>query len=186
MNRPALRFMDTLDTLDRLFVECSIMTDLKRRELILSWIVIKLHDQWNFRSRQIVLESYNHSEKEMLEILRQNWGRKVMQCAWEPDWHIPTIAIRAAQLLKVPDISQIRNAIGAVTYIDDIRWTRNAIVHNIPASFSKYQEMALNKYGFRNIPPHLLSCSINPNTGNTVYEDWCVELKIALSSAIYA
>jgi len=184
MNRPALRFINTLDTLDSLFVECSKVTDEKRRELLLSWIVIKLHDQWNFRSRQIVLESYGHSEKEMMKYLRNNWGKKVMSCSWEPDWHIPGNTIRAAQLLNVPDTTQITNAIGAVTYIDDIRWTRNAIAHNIPTSFSKYQEMALNKYGLRNIPPHLLSCIVNPRTGNTLYEDWCVELRIALSSAI--
>ena len=187
MNRPARRFQDALTSLDSIFAECATENNPKKREVLLSWIVIKLHDQWNFRSRQIILESYGHSEQQMCEFIRNNWStRKKMQIGFEPDWHIPNNTIRAARLLNVADIQQIQNAIGAVTYIDDIRWTRNAIVHNIPVSFQKYYEMTLSRYGIKNIPPYLLPMTLYPNTGNTFYEDWCDELASALRLAYTA
>ncbi len=150
----------------------------------MSYIVIKLHDQWNYRSRQIVLQSYGHSETRMIEYLRNNWARRPMDIGWEPDWHIPSNAIRAARLLNVPDLIQIQDALGAVIYIEDIRWTRNAIVHNIPTSFTKYRNMALNKYLLSNMTPFNLPLERNPYTGNSIYEDWCSDLKNALRFAL--
>jgi hypothetical protein len=185
MNHPTLRFMDTLERLDRVFVECNLLTDEKRKEILLSWLVVKLHDQWNYRTRQVVLTSFGQSERVMLEILRTKWSiNKPMPNNWEPDWHMPQVAIRAATLLNVPDIGQIQYALGAVTIIDDLRCARNAIVHNIPAAYAKYRNMVLSKYGLRNIPPHLFSCATNPNTGNTLYEEWCDELTTALGNTI--
>jgi hypothetical protein len=103
-----------------------------------------------------------------------------MDIGWEPDWHIPGNTIRAARLLNVPDLVQIQNVIGAITYIDDVRWTRNAIVHNIPTSFYQYRKMTLSKYHLSSIVPFSLPIEINPVTGNTIYQDWCDEFKYAL------
>lgn len=184
MNPPALRFSVVLDRLDSIFLKASSTADMLEKELFLSYLIVKLHDQWNFRSRQIILRSFGRSEGIMMKQLRNIWGRRAMDIGWEPDWHIPNNAIRAGRLLNVPDLVQIQNALGAVTYIDDIRWARNAIVHNIPTSFKKYKAMTLSKYRINNISPCFLPMELNPSTGNTIYEDWCLELKTALRFAL--
>ncbi|MFC1816280.1 hypothetical protein ACFL0M_10140 [Thermodesulfobacteriota bacterium] len=185
MNRPAVRFDAMLSHLDDLFHEASTTVELTKKEILLAYLVIKLHDQWNFRSRQVVQISYGKSQKKMIEILRYHWStKKYMNAGWEPDWHIPNNAIRAGRLLNIPNLSQVQNALGAVTYIDDIRWTRNAIVHNIPTSFSRFHSMTLSKYFLSNIKPSFLPLEMNPITGNSVYEDWCTDLSNALHIAL--
>jgi hypothetical protein len=184
VNHAALRFNKILDRLDALFLEASETQDMRNKELLLSYMIIKLHDQWNYRSRQIVLKSFGHSEGRMMEYLRNNWGIRPRDNSWEPDWHIPNNTIRAATLLNIPDLAQVQDALGAVIYIDDIRWTRNAIVHNIPASFAKYRNMTLSKYHLLNAMPFLLPMERNPITGNSIYEDWCDDLKNALRYAL--
>lgn len=188
MNRVAIRFKKVLDRLDKLFVEAANTSDADKKEIILSYIVVKIHDQWNYRSRQIVLQSYQshgHSAASMVKYLRDNWAtNKTMNNNWEPDWHVPQNTIRAARLLNIPDYTQVKDALGAVIYIDDIRWTRNAIVHNIQASFLKYRKMALDKYYLSNIPPFVLPLERNPRTGNSIYEDWCNDLKNAICCAL--
>ncbi|NJM11556.1 MAG: hypothetical protein HC889_06445 [Synechococcaceae cyanobacterium SM1_2_3] len=117
----------------------------------------------------------------MMEILRRNWSaKKKMHIDWEPDWHIPNNAIRAGRLLNIPNLPRVQDALGSVTYIDDIRWTRNAIVHNIPIAYGKYRDMSLRKYYIRDIAPSLLPLETNPASGNSVYQDWCDELRNAL------
>jgi hypothetical protein len=184
MNRIACRFNKAIEQLDSIFYEASIETNEKKKEVLLSYLIIKLHDQWNTRCRQIILESYSHSVGRMTKYLRSHWGRRPMNNSWELDWHVPNNAIRAARLLDVPDLIQIQNAFGAVLYIEDIRWTRNAIVHNMPVSFAKFKTMTLSKYFMTNRQPHTLPLEINPHTGNTIYEDWCNDLSSALSYAL--
>lgn len=183
MNRSAFRFKAIVNRLDLLYRRGLKAYYPKYRELFLSCVIVKLHDQWNYRSRQIICDSYGDREAKMMHELRIKWTSKKMRENWEPDWHVTTNSIRAASLLQLSNISQIQNALGAVTYVDDLRWTRNAIVHNIPMSFNKYREMALNKYQIINLPPHELITRVNPITNNTIYEDWCNEMIIALSSA---
>jgi hypothetical protein len=174
-----------LNRLDVLFREASATAELRKKEILLSYLVIKLHDQWNFRSRQIVQISYGKSEGAMVSFLRDNWStRRRMSARWEPDWHMPNNTIRAGRLLHIPNLFRLQNALGAVTYIDDIRWTRNAIVHNIPSSFGQYYTMTLSKYYLTNIEPSFLPLETNPNTGNTIYEDWCTDLRTALYIAL--
>lgn len=185
MNRPALRFDTMLSRLDALFREASTTVELTRKEILLSYLVIKLHDQWNFRSRQVVQISYGKSQKKMIDFLRYHWSaKKHMEVGWEPDWHIPNNAMRAGKLLNIPNLSQVQNAFGAVTYIDDIRRTRNAIVHNISTSFNSFHSMALNRYLLSNIKPSFLPLESNHITGNSVYEDWCTDLRNALHIAL--
>jgi|GEM_PF-3051390 len=184
MNKPALRFIATIKKLDTIFKDATSSSDIVKKELYYSFIIIKIHDQWNYRSRQIVIQDSGRKESEATNYLRLKWGRKKMDNYWEPDWHIPANAIRAARLLNVPNLSNIQNALGAVTCIDDIRWTRNAVVHNIPTSFEKYNNMLLRNYHIVKVPPYSLLNEINPLTGNTIYEDWSNELKIALCNAI--
>lgn len=105
-----------------------------------------------------------------------------MNAGWEPDWHVPANAIRAARLLGVQRLSDIQNALGAVTKIEEVRRTRNAIVHNIPASFQKYRTIVRNNYGQINIPPYDILFQRNQATGRTIYEDWCDDLLQAISA----
>jgi hypothetical protein len=111
-------------------------------------------------------------------------SRKKMDKNWEPDWHIPNVSIRAAKILALPNYITLQNVFGAITCIDDIRWTRNAIVHNIPCSYQKYKEMALNKYRITNVEPAYLLQEVNPKTGNTIYQDWCTEIINVLNIAM--
>lgn len=185
MNRSALRFDAVLNRLDALFLEASATAELTRREILLSYLVIKIHDQWSFRSRQIVQMSCGKSQRKMIEFLRHNWSSKrSMNVGWEPNWHIPNDAIRAGRLLGIPNLPQLQYALGAVTYIDDIRWTRNAIVHNIPSSFGRFRSMTLSRYFLSNVKPCFLPLETNPNSGNSVYEDWCADLRAALQIAL--
>nr|VFK23317.1 MAG: hypothetical protein BECKMB1821G_GA0114241_100460 [Candidatus Kentron sp. MB]VFK28443.1 MAG: hypothetical protein BECKMB1821I_GA0114274_100658 [Candidatus Kentron sp. MB]VFK74255.1 MAG: hypothetical protein BECKMB1821H_GA0114242_100276 [Candidatus Kentron sp. MB] len=181
IQRVALRFEAVLNHLDDLFYEASSTVSSAHKNILLSYVVIKLHDQWNFRSRQIIRLSYGNSLSQMMSLLRRSWSKqKEMESSWEPAWHIPSNAIRAGRLLNIPNLSKIKDALGAVTYINDIRWTRNAIVHNMPASFRKYRAMSLDKYFIRDIAPSQLPLEINPKSGNTIYQDWCDELRSAL------
>jgi hypothetical protein len=123
VNRQAIRFKAVLNLLDNLFVKAANCSDPKEREILCSFIIIKLHDQWNFRSRQVVLENYGKPEYSMIEFLRANWGSRRMNAGWEPDWHVPANAIRAARILGVRRLSDIQNALGSVTKIDEVRWT---------------------------------------------------------------
>jgi len=186
MNKPAIRFEQLLRRLDELFRLALRVTRSPYREIFLSLIVVKLHDQWNFRSRQIILFSYKKSEKAMLEYLRKNWKtpRGVMDNSWEPYWHIPRESIRAGTILRIGNLSKVQDSFGAVMCVDELRWTRNAIVHNNPKAFGKYRETILNQYKLKNIPPHEIITYRNPKTGNTIYEDWSHELLLALSAAI--
>ena len=185
MNKPSLRFDGVIAKLDTIFRYGNSSLSEVEREKAFSFILIKLHDQWNFRLRQIILLDSKLTEKKMMEILRYSWSNtRTMDRYWEPDWHIASNTIRAGRLLNVPNIIGIQNSIGAVTYIDDIRWTRNAVVHNIPSSFLRYRNMTLNKYNIRNVMPYQLLNQINPITNNTIYEDWCTELSIALKNAL--
>jgi hypothetical protein len=97
---------------------------------------------------------------------------------------MPENAIRAGRLLQIHNLSQVQNAFGALTFIDDIRHTRNAIVHSIPACYGKFRSMTLSKYYLRNIDPSFLPLERNPSSGNTIYEDWCNELLGALRRAM--
>jgi UDP-N-acetylmuramyl tripeptide synthase len=183
MNRSAIRFKVIVNRLDLLYRKGLKAHYPKYRELFLSCVIVKLHDQWNYRSRQIICDSYGDREAIMMRELRNKWTSKNLRQDWEPDWHMTANSIRAASLLQLANKYQIQNALGAVTYIDDLRWTRNAIVHNIPNTFNKYRRMALNKYQITNMPPHELIAQVNPITNNSIYEDWCNEMIIALSSA---
>lgn len=186
MNRPARRFIDIIGQLDKVVQEASVVGDEKRKDILLSFVVVKLDDQWNFRSRQIVLLSYGRSEERMRECLQHKWTgtEKRLDQDWEPSWHVPSDTIKAARLLSVPDYVHIRDAIGSVTYVDDIRWTRNAVVHNVPATFDRYKHMALDRYQIANVMPCRLLLETNPATENTIYEDWCDELRDALQLAL--
>jgi hypothetical protein len=184
MNKPAIRFSSILKNLDCLFKYASNERDVIKRDACLSFITIKLHDQWNFRVRQIILESFGGTQANMIQLLRKKWSVKVMDKSWEPDWHIPNNSIRVAKILNVQNLYSIQSAIGAITCVDDLRWTRNVIVHNIPSAYEKFKKMALDKYGIKDISPHLFILEINKSSGNTIYEDWCKEifnvLKVAL------
>jgi hypothetical protein len=185
MNKPTIRFMAAIKHMNKLFSYSALETDISKKEAVLSFITIKLHDQWNFRCRQLVLLGYGRTQTEMLKKLRKIWSSsKVMDNNWEPDWHIPSNSIRAAKLLSARNMVSIQNALGSITCIDDIRWTRNAIVHNIPNSYIKYKAMTQLKYGLKNIEPYNLILQYDHHINKTIYQYWCEEILNALKYAI--
>jgi hypothetical protein len=184
MNGPALRFMEVTKRLDKLVQEALKMQDEERKEILLSFVLFRLLDEWGVQSCRIVLESYGGAEAAMRESLRHSWGTKPQKEDWEPSWHVPEKAMRAAELLGVPDLDRIQGTIGSVIYADDLRCTRNAVVHSGPVALGRYEEMALDRYLLRNIVPYGMPLQTNYRTGKPIYEDWCDELQDALQLAL--
>ena len=165
---------------------------------LISYSVIKLHDQWNARCREIVIKScqggyrtkrgtlLSRSVKENpLDYLRNNWARTtVMGSNWEPDWHIPSNTIRAASLLNVQNLAEIQNALGAITVIDELRWTRNAMVHQLPHTFGQYRLISNNRSLSHITEPANLAIHRDVTSQKLIIDIWEEELTIALNAAI--
>jgi len=120
---------------------------------IISFCVIKLHDQWNARCRELIIKSAMGNYRTLtgtilskstaiypLQELRNRWSsRRTMDISWEPDWHVPAVSERAARLLNISNYNTVSNAISALTIIDELRWTRNAIAHELPRTYRMFR-----------------------------------------------
>jgi len=166
---------------------------------IISFCVIKLHDQWNARCRELILKSAMGNYKTLsgrilprsatinpLQQLRKTWStRKSMEVSWEPDWHVPNVSVRAAQLLRIANYNEVSNAISALTIIDDLRWTRNAIAHELPLTYQMFHNNQSARFGPPRYSPSDYAIQRIPRTPNIIIIDnWITELKLALRAAV--
>ena len=116
--------------------------------------------------------------------LRQKWtpGKK-MQDNWEPDWHIPAQAIRAAKLLEIPNIAEVETALGACIHADHLRLARNVIAHSIPQTWAKLREYQ-RQAGLTGHPTVADTISTrHPPDGNIIIHTWSEDLKECLRAA---
>jgi hypothetical protein len=170
----------------------------------LCFAVIKLHDQWNYRSREIVLLScigncHTLTGKrlarstilsglcEPLAYLRENWAshtHKNMGSSWEPDWHVPSNTIRAASMLRCCNVAEIQNAFGAITIIEDVRNTRNVIVHALPKTFIKYKETQKRHYIGNKVEPIDFVLYRLEGTGPLMIDYWMDQMQQCFKAAI--
>lgn len=165
---------------------------------VVAFCVIKLHDQWNARCRELILKSalgncLTLSGKMLLrskltpplQQLRNTWSpRKVMDVSWEPEWHVPAVSERAARLLNIANYSTIVNAISAVTMIEDLRWTRNSIVHELPRTYRMFRLAQLKRFNPPIYCPSDYAVQRIPGTAILIVDSWMDELKLALRAAI--
>jgi hypothetical protein len=173
-------------------------TNAEVARLIISFCIIRLHDQWNARCRELILKSALGNCKTLsgqllrrtvridpLQQLRKTWSsRKGMPHTWEPYWHMPAVTIRAAKLLNLSNYDTIRNAIAAITLIEELRWTRNAIAHELPRTYYSFRLYQSRKFN----PP--IYCPADyviqriAGTPDLIIDTWMNEIKTALKAAI--
>jgi hypothetical protein len=167
-------------------------------ESLISFCVVKLHDQWNARCRELITKSALGNYRTLsgsvlprtaktnpLQQLRNVWSsKKAMDASWEPDWHVPNVSVRAADLLKIRNYDTVANAISALTLVDDLRWTRNVVVHELPRTYYKFRTIQSTKFN----PPIFCAPAYVvqriPGTTNLIIDSWMNELKLALRAAI--
>jgi hypothetical protein len=163
--------------------------------------VIKLHDAWASRCRELIVKSSIGGYQTLSGIsltrsavlgrsidpvawLRDNWTTKRMSNTWEPDWHLPDQAIRAARLLGVANYVTIMNGLGAITITNQVRFTRNALVHSLPVIFGRYRDQ-IHTLGL----PHntdlydFIYMRID-HTGVMFIDDWMDKMKLCLTAVI--
>jgi hypothetical protein len=164
--------------------------------------VIKLHDFWTTHCRQLVLYSCREgttlsgnllsrspvlpSGADPVEWLRGNWTRqgKRMGSSWEPDWHVPDQCLRAAELLRIANYSTVFNALSAVLVADQLRVTRNAIVHSLPVTYSRFRVMEIALGFTGKVPPLEFIFYRIGGSGPMLIDVWISELRLCIAAAI--
>jgi hypothetical protein len=167
------------------------------------YAIIKLHDLWASHCRQLVICSTDarfttlsggHLPRAAslppkvrpIEWLRHNWTvGKRMKPSWEPDWHVPGQCLRAAQLLRIGNYVTIFNALSATTVTEQIRCTRNAVVHSLPATYAKVRLLSASLGLPRNVNPVRIIYSRVNGTGPLLFDHWISELRLCLEAAIH-
>lgn len=159
-------------------------------ETYLNQAIITLHDAWAFRCRAVVLKSargnirtisgktLSTASSHPLETVRNAWGKR------EPPWYVPRDAIRAAEKLKVANIVEIRNGLGACVAADDVRITRNVIAHSLPATWAALRKLQKNYGHHGNETAAEFAVCRTYDVGSRHIEEWIADLKACLRAAI--
>jgi len=164
---------------------------------IIAFCVIKLHDQWNARCRELIVRSALGNCRTLsgvvlprsvpvnpLQILRNVWSiHGVMASSWEPDWHVPSVSVRAAGLLGIANYHTVTNAISAVTIVENLRWTRNAVAHELPRTYKMFRSIQAFWFNPPSYCPSDYAIQRVPGTTDLIIDKWMDELKLALKAA---
>jgi hypothetical protein len=170
-------------------------------ESIVSHAIIRLHDCWAVRCRAVILRSAIGGARTVtgnvlpagsrltrrvppLSCLRATWGRTVMGRTWEPDWHIPAVSIRAAQLLGLRNETEIRNGLGACLAADEVRIVRNVIAHSLPATWSRLRSLQRDLGNHALERPADFAVNRVGGVGPRHIDDWMGDLRSSLRAAI--
>jgi len=165
--------------------------------------VIRLHDFWTAQCRQLVFCSCSGScttlsgtalprspvvpcSLDPIEWLRINWTStgKRMGNTWEPDWYLPDQCLRAARLLGIANYATVFNALSAVLVTDQVRFTRNAVVHSLPVTYSRFRAMTARLgFGVNVSPLEFMYCRLG-GTGPMLIDSWISELQLCIAAAI--
>jgi len=166
------------------------------------YAVIRLHDLWASHCRQLIICSADAHFRTYSGVrlprasslppkarpipwLRDNWtSGKRMKPSWEPNWHIPDQYLRAAQLLGIGNYVTVSNALSAVTIVEQIRYTRNALVHSLPATYWKLRILSASLGLPWNVNPVNIIYSRVNGTGPLLFDHWISELRLCLQAAI--
>jgi hypothetical protein len=164
-------------------------------ETYLSHAIIALHDAWAFRCRAIVLRSaaggsqtlsrgiLPRTHRRPSEWLSGHWGYSPMPRTWEPRWHVPAEAIRAAHILGIANENQVTNGLGASTAAEELRITRNVIAHSLPATWARLRRLEQNLGHTGRETPADFAVLRYRNVGGRHIERWVAELRGCLRAA---
>jgi hypothetical protein len=103
---------------------------------------------------------------------------------WEPDWYLPDQCLRAARLLGIANYATVFNALSAVLVTDQVRFTRNAVVHSLPVTYSRFRAMTARLgFGVNVSPLEFMYCRLG-GTGPMLIDSWISELQLCIAAAI--
>jgi hypothetical protein len=193
---------------DCAYVDCLVIEGLRNRttanlvfESCIAHAIIRLHDAWAYRCRSAVLCSANGGAirgggvrvaravnlgwyDSPLEYLRQHWSRHGPQRVdWEPHWHIPADAIRAASILAVANEVTIQAGLGACTVANELRVVRNVVAHRVPGTWRRLQKLRLQTYAGFSLPVHYATIR-SARTGVRPIDAWMADMKACLAAAL--
>lgn len=165
--------------------------------------VVVLQDAWAVACRAIVLNSAEGEaftrkghrllrspilsrDKRPMDELRKKWRNdKEMPKSWEPNWHIPKDAIRAADLLQVVNCSTIVGGLGAAIHVDKLRCVRNVIAHSFPDTWKKLKALQ-RQMGYRTplSPSDFVLSRGSHGTGLRLLDQWYQDMEYALNASV--
>jgi hypothetical protein len=169
------------------------------REAIVEHAIIRLHDAWAVRVRQlIVLSAIGGHVTASGNVLgratnldcrlspvhqvRLLWTTRPMDSTWEPKWYDPAEAIRSARLLGVRNFLELSAGLGATLQARELRTVRNLIAHRVPNAWQKFRTLA------RNHPPTaspaLYTTAPHPQSGLSPLSTWVADLTTTLRAAV--
>lgn len=106
-----------------------------------------------------------------------------MPAAWEPKWHIPSDAVRAAALLALPNQATIQSGLGATTAIDRLRAVRNVVAHSSRSAWRKLR-MLQTRTGLLGLDPTQTALKRGQASGMRNIDYWVSDLKAAFRAAV--
>ncbi len=202
LGKIAQRFRRARSHIDRLVAHALRVraSDFLHFDALINSAIILLHDQWNARCRELVIKSslggYRtirgstipkaptvRTAVDPLKFLRSNWTVRPgnnMQPSWEPDWHVPATSIRAADKLQIANYTTVANALGAISIIDDLRWTRNAVAHKLPHTMGLFKGVQLRLLGRTIRYPSMLPTERQGVTGPLLIDAWMNDIETCL------
>ncbi len=204
LHRVLRRFDTCCKRIESLVSEAIALRDTNERAFLVysALAVIRLHDFWSAHCRQLIFCSCSGcyttlagralprspavpSSIDSIEWLRKNWSSsRKMRNTWEPDWYIPDQCLRAARLLGIANYDTVFNALSAVLVADEVRFTRNAVVHSLPVTYSRFKAMAAShNFGSNILPLEFLYCRLG-GTGPMLIDRWISELRLCIAAAI--
>ena len=160
------------------------------------WAILKLHDCWAFRCRQLIRASALGGcitrsggtlpkasnlkcRESFLSFIRKNWThKKVMDSNWEPKWYDPSQAARVCSILDVANENEICFGLGASVCCNEIRIVRNVIAHSLGNTWYKYRELEKPNP----VDPYEFALAIQPNLKSR-FTDWITDLQNSLYAA---
>jgi hypothetical protein len=194
------RFEQACSAIDRRIVYALKLdpTDNLITNSVIAFCVVKLHDQWNARCRELIIRSARGNCETLtgtvlprstrinpIQQLRNTWSKKsTMSTAWEPDWHVPEVSIRAAGLLGIANYEAVTNAFAAITIMEEMRWTRNAIAHELPRTYQQFRHNQALRFAISDYCPAEYAVQRIPETADMIIDIWMNEMMLALRAAI--
>ena len=101
------------------------------RMAVLDWSLVRLQNAWCLSCRTLIIQSCLEDCLTLsnavvarsrvcrinpMEYLRLHWARKKMDVSWEPDWHVPSVSIRAASLLGINNLGSVTMALARISH----------------------------------------------------------------------
>ena len=97
-------------------------------------------------------------------------------------WHIPSYCVRLARAIGTQNYNQILMGLSITAPIDDLRETRNYLIHPSRTTQLAYKRVT-NKYGYPGLNPLSLLSTIQ-KSGKTLLHEWIESIRLMAEIAI--